>query len=109
MLVIFGFYGYQLYSIAWMQIGSAILLPALVLAIWRIWAAPKSNRQLPLPYLILFRSVLFMLAAYLLYDLGQTNNSIVFGIIAMITQIIALVGGKSHDAETLEEQFMNRK
>lgn len=109
MLAIFAFYGYEIGDTTILRIVYAVLLPTLALVIWRVWAAPKAKRQLKMPYLVLFRMGLFLVAAYLLYHLGQKTQAIVFASIAMITQIISLIGGKSQDAESLEKQFLNRR
>src|SRR5689334_12209565 len=89
MLYAFGLFGYFNGTTTAMKYVWAILLPATVIIVWAILAAPKSKRRLKSPYQYLLRIVLFLLAAYLLYISNQPVIAIIMAALAIVTQIIA--------------------
>ena len=89
MLYAFGLFGYYKGSGSLMKYVLAILLPAIVIILWAIWAAPKSNTRLESPYQYIFRTVLFLAAAYFLYACKQPIPAIVMAILTIVTQSIA--------------------
>lgn len=67
----------------------AILLPAIAITLWAIFAAPKSSNRLNLPYLVIFRAAMFLIASLLLYLSGNKVVAWITAIIAIVTQVIA--------------------
>lgn len=45
-------------------------LPLLAIALWWVWAAPKSAHRLEQPYLLVFKLILFGVASFGLYRSG---------------------------------------
>ncbi|WP_420148289.1 YrdB family protein [Spirosoma sp.] len=66
-------------------------LPLSAIILWGIFAAPRSTYRLDLPYRSLFTISLFGLSAFLLYQTGQAHLAILFGSIALLSEIIALL------------------
>lgn len=64
--------------------GISLLLIAVLVVLWGYFAAPKSENRLSLGYRITFEFVLFMVATWSLYKLGNTNYTIIFGTVAII-------------------------
>ncbi len=59
------------------------------IALWAIFAAPKSGHRLEMPYLALFRAAMFFLAALLLFQLENRRLAIALATMAIVTQIIS--------------------
>lgn len=85
----FAYFGFQKGHTALFRYIWAIALPAAVIICWGLWAAPKSSNRLPMPYLVLFRAALFLLASYFLYACGQMNLAIVIALFAVVTQVVS--------------------
>ena len=65
----------------------SIILPVSVILLWGYFAAPKSPNRLEMPYLVIFRLVLFLSTSYLLYKLNQVNVAFVVALLSISTQI----------------------
>ena len=89
MLYAFAIYGYNSGTTTVLKYLWAVLLPATVITLWAIWAAPKSSRRLKPPYQYLFRIALFLLAAYFLYAVNQPKSALIMASLAILTQVIA--------------------
>jgi len=87
MLVALCISGYQLTTKPFLQYTMAIVLPALVIVLWAIWAAPKSKRRLRFPWLSVFKITLFLITALLLFVTGHRAAAIVFGAVAYFNEI----------------------
>jgi Protein of unknown function (DUF2568) len=79
--------GYQLATTPSLKYTLAIVLPALVIILWSIWAAPKAKRRLQFPWLSVFKIVLFFITALLLFITGHRVAAIVFGAVAYFNEI----------------------
>lgn len=69
----------------------AIVIPAAVVAIWAIWAAPKSKYRLINPYRSILKISLCLLAAFLCYKAGQPIWALWFGGIVFINAGLAFL------------------
>lgn len=85
MLYAFARYGYNLGEGIQGYLISVLIL-ALAITIWAIWAAPKSKFRLPMPYQAILRMLMFGLGAICLYFLGNTNWAIMIWVLAVFTQ-----------------------
>lgn len=63
MVYAFGYIGYKTGSDTFSKYALAILLTAICIFLWGIFAAPKSTRRLSMPYLGLFRCSMFLTAS----------------------------------------------
>jgi len=88
MLGSFAYFGFQKGHTVLFRYILAIALPTVGIVCWALWAAPKSSSRLPMPYLALFRVVLFLLASYFLYACRQTNLAFVVAAVSIITQVL---------------------
>jgi hypothetical protein len=87
MLVALCIAGYQLTTMPFLKYTLAIVLPVLAIILWSIWAAPKSKRRLGFPSLSVFKIVLFLITALLLFLTGHIVAAIVFGGVAYLNEI----------------------
>lgn len=84
MLAAVGRWGYLQGKSSWAKYLIAILLIAVVVALWGYFAAPKSAHRLSLGYRIIFEFGLFMVATFMLYRSGYTNYALSFGLVAVL-------------------------
>lgn len=86
MLAAMGYWGFYTHTgiSAWLW---GLGLPMAVILLWSIWAAPKSDRRLKMPYRACFAGALFGLAAFLLYRAGQEVCAIVFMIVSLASML----------------------
>lgn len=89
MLGVFGYYGYQNPFWHLPATLSSVILIGLGIILWGILAAPKSKNRLKMPYLALFRGVMFLLAAFFLFQSGFKNYAVIMAFLAISTQIVS--------------------
>ena len=65
-------------------------LPLLAIILWGLFAAPRSAYRLEPPFRALFALVLFGVTAFLLYRFGLVKIAVVFGLVALLSQLLAL-------------------
>lgn len=65
-------------------------LPLLAIILWSVFAAPRSAYRLEPTYRALFALVLFSVTAFLLYRFGLVKIALVFGVVALLSQVLAL-------------------
>ncbi|MDH7461391.1 YrdB family protein [Chitinophagaceae bacterium 26-R-25] len=86
MLVAYGYYGMSLPWTFFPRLLFAIFLVAVVIVLWGIFAAPKSARRLKMPFLTIFRTSVFLISAFLLFQAGQKNMAILLVGLTIVTQ-----------------------
>ena len=62
-----------------------IVAGAVVIGLWAVWVAPKSNRRLSDPARIVLELVIFGAAAAAFASVGQTPLAIVFAVAAVVS------------------------
>ncbi len=72
----------------------AIALPALFIAAWGIWAAPRSRRRLPRETRVPFELGCFALAAVALIGGGATVAGIAFAVVAAVNAALLAAFGQ---------------
>jgi hypothetical protein len=87
MIGAFAYFGFQKGNSTIIKFLLAIILPVFVVFLWAYFAAPKSLQRLEMPYLVIFRLSLFLIASYLLYKSGQTKVALVVALLSIFTQI----------------------
>jgi uncharacterized protein DUF2568 len=88
----FAYWGASLSPVI-LAVTPAIAVPAVFVAAWGIWAAPRSPRRLPTQTRVPFELACFALAAVALIAAGATVAGIVFAIVAAANAVLlALVG-----------------
>lgn len=74
--------------------GLALILFIIVIALWGMYAAPKSDIRLKYPWLSLFRIVMFSLGTFALQSLGKTKLSIAYTILFLISVLLSYIDEK---------------
>lgn len=87
LLAAIGYWGFRFGETTLLKYVYGIGLPLIAAILWGIFAAPKSKRRLEFSYRLIFESILFILAAFLLYNAGQRSLAILFIFIIAIRQI----------------------
>jgi hypothetical protein len=84
-LLAFGYWGFREFHgfAAWLF---GLGVPAAAIIIWGIWAAPKSNKRLKQPGLVILKLVLFGLAGLALLAAGQTVWALILWALAILNQ-----------------------
>jgi hypothetical protein len=87
MWLAYGYWGFHQFSgpAGWLV---GLGLPAISLAIWSVWAAPKSKSRLKQPKLVVLKLVLFALAGLALLAAGQQLWAGIFAAFALLNQIL---------------------
>lgn len=83
-LVIFGYFGYQLNLPGWARVLAAASIPLVFAILWGIFAAPNSGRRLTGMSLLAFKIVVFGAAILALYYLGYLSPAIILSVIVVI-------------------------
>lgn len=78
-LVILGFWGFALQSNKIISVTFALLVPMIMVAIWRTWCAPSSSDRLKGWFLILLKLVLFGIVVCCLLNMQQISIAVIFG------------------------------
>ena len=89
MVVSFAYYGYHKEYSKTGQIFLMLLFPLVAIALWAWFAAPRSRHQLSTPLLQLFRAVMFLIAAFFLYQSGCFIVACIVAALAIVTQMIS--------------------
>jgi hypothetical protein len=94
MLIAYGYYGMSGSQTFLYRLLFTIFLVALVIVLWGTFAAPKSARRLKMPYLAIFRTTVFLISAFLLFQAGQKNMAIILAGLSVVTQAIGYYAEK---------------
>lgn len=94
MLITFGYFGFARQWNIIPKILLTIFIIATAIGLWAIFAAPRSGHRLEMPYLAIFRASMFLLAAFLLFQLENKNLAIALATLAIVTQIISYLNEK---------------
>lgn len=85
MLAAFAMAGWTATPIVWLRIVLTVALPAIAIAMWAVWAAPKAKKRRlePVPLLV-FKLVIFGCATLAWWLAGQGFIAAIFGVLAAI-------------------------
>lgn len=89
MLVSLAWAGWHLAASVLVSILLAIAFPAMVIAFWGSFLAPRARRRLLPPWLQLLRFLCFETAAVLLYFTGGSQAGVVFGAAGLLNMAAA--------------------
>ena len=90
MLIAIGYWGYHGSPNTLTRWTLAIGLPLILVIVWGIFFAPRSNRRLPAIPGSLLSLGLFLLAAFALYQSDQPTAGITLAIISVVNRILVL-------------------
>lgn len=88
MLYACAIYGYSKGATIITKYAYAGFLVLICITLWGIYAAPRSARRLPAPYVFIFRASMFLIASFFLYQLHYRNAAFVMSTLAILTQSI---------------------
>jgi len=78
----------------WLKFVLALGLPALAIAAWAIWGAPRSRTRLKGRGLLIFKIVMFGLATVAWWGAGQTFIGTIFAVLAAINLLAGMAFGQ---------------
>lgn len=90
MLVSYGYYGITRQWGLGAKLLFTVFILSIAIALWSIFAAPKSGHRLEMPYLAIFRGGMFFIAAFFLFQTGYKNIALLLVVLAIITQVVSL-------------------
>jgi len=90
MLFALAYYGFHITGSEGLRFLVGIGLPLLAIALWGLWAAPRAKRRLPFTCLIIFKLILFLGTACLLYSVGRHQWAFIFGSSAVINELLEI-------------------
>lgn len=67
-------------------------LPILAIALWWVWAAPKSSSRLEQPFLMIFKFALFGIAVFGLHRSGQMGLALLLAALATVSILMEYAG-----------------
>lgn len=91
MLVSLGYWGFYGENNIFIKFLLGIGTPLLAAVLWGIFAAPMSQYRLSLVPRLVFELAVFGIAALALYKSGQPALAIAFGVVAIISQTMAMI------------------
>ncbi|SEK89092.1 YrdB family protein [Streptacidiphilus jiangxiensis] len=74
--------------------------PLLMAVAWGTYAAPRAKRPLPIPALLVFKLVVFGLAAAAIYATGAHTFGLVFAAVAVVNTLLATADRNSLARQT---------
>ncbi len=85
MLAALCYAGWTIPHVLWLRIVLAVGLPAIAIALWAMWAAPKAGkRRLKMPALLWFKIAIFLAAAAALWLAGEAFLASIFAVLAAL-------------------------
>src|SRR5215471_4169765 len=89
MLAALALFGWHVAGAIWLRLLLAIGLPAVAIAAWAVWGAPKSKSRLQGRALLLFKVVMFALATAAWFATGEAFIGTIFAVLVVVN----LLGG----------------
>ena len=91
LVIIVGYWGFQQGETLTTKYILALILPAILITIWGIWAAPKSKRRLKNPIRTVFKLLLFSIGFFFCIDTGNFVFAWWFGSIIIVNVGLAFL------------------
>ena len=91
MLILLGHWGYRLFDNMLMKVLFAILAPLVAAILWGIFAAPRSKTRLQQPWLLVFKLVMFISTAVLIYLEGHIFIAAALLFFALLNQSVSII------------------
>jgi hypothetical protein len=90
MLAAFGYWGFRPEHGGWLRWTLGLGVPAVVIALWGVFLAPRSRRRLGAAGVAASSLTLFQLAALALWRAGQPALAVAFAIVAVVSVALSL-------------------
>lgn len=94
----FAYFGFHLNQPTVVKILIGVGLPILVITAWAVWAAPASTNRLHIPWLLVFKAVIFTGGALALHASGKTSWSLGLFLFFICNEALALLWGQEQPA-----------
>lgn len=94
MVGFFAYYGYHRNTTVLNRYLLACCLPGAAIFLWGRFAAPKSSTRLTMPYLVMFRAMMFLVTSVVLYQSGNVPMAIIIAVLAVVTQAVSYSTGE---------------
>ena len=91
LLVVYGYFGFNIGNTKTINIIFAIVIPAIVAVIWGFYLAPKSYRNISNTIKQIGKGILFLIAFIGLFLLKQEKIDILFLIVYIINMILLIL------------------
>lgn len=89
LIILAGLWGFEQGESILMRYVLAVAVPAVIILLWGVWAAPKSKRRLKNPIRTIFKLVIMALAVYFAYSTGHPVWALSFAIISILNVSLA--------------------
>jgi hypothetical protein len=91
MFISISYWGFQQGKTTFTSWVVAIACISAAIVLWAIFAAPNSKTRLPLYKRLIFELLMFLLSAFLLYQLNQPQLSLCMGLLSITSVTIAFI------------------
>ena len=91
MLAAVAYWGFQATDSGLINVVLGTALPVLFIVVWARWMAPRSQTRLAGTSYVVVKSILFGIAALLLFFSGQSTLALIFVAVAVISQVLAIL------------------
>ncbi len=91
MLIIAVYVPIKLIATPWLKYAVAAGLLVFIIVLWGIWAAPNSASRLKLPYIVIFKLLIYLLPTFLLYKAGMRNYAWMMYALVVINETAAVL------------------
>jgi len=86
-----GYWGFQAGSNTFTSTVLGLGTPLLAIVVWAVFGAPRSQRRLPNPWLMLLRAVFFGSGVVALFATNQFGLAIIFALLVILNLILITV------------------
>jgi hypothetical protein len=87
-LIALGNWGFQAGAETFTKILLGVGMPLAAIVIWALFGAPRSNRRLPNPWLMLLRAVFFGSGVVAVFAANQPGLGLVFAVLVILNLIL---------------------
>ncbi|WP_143306599.1 YrdB family protein [Chitinophaga vietnamensis] len=74
----------------WLKYAVAAGLLVFIIVLWGVWAAPTASRRLKLPYIVIFKFLIYMIPTYLLFRMGMKPQAWLLYALVVICEVAAI-------------------
>ncbi|WP_159103341.1 YrdB family protein [Prolixibacter bellariivorans] len=89
LIILAGLWGFQQGENSFMRYVFVVAIPAVIILLWGVWAAPKSKRRLKNPARTIFKLAMMALAVFFAYASGHLVWALSFAVITILNVSLA--------------------
>jgi len=94
MLIVAVYAPFKLIITPWLKYAVAAGLLLLIIFLWGTWAAPTATRRLKLPYIVIFKFLIYLIPTFLLFKMGMKNYAWMLYALVVITEVGAVLSNE---------------